>query len=181
MSVILTLLRWNQPLHRCKEFKTEEDLVKEFGRRSGGVSFSEREVRNVARRIVSALSQTCVAEQVAKEWGSLPSMLQRYIMQIGNEGGHSGNVGKGFAYLDQLLGGTIRRAPDTDVTERRLRVYDGVLISERHRIDPARARAQALYANTERPANYDSLSKREKKQIDRELTLARKEMRQQKR
>ncbi len=177
MSVILTLIQYSQPLHRCKEFKTENDLAKAFGHRSGGLSVSEREVRNVARRIVSALSQYSVAEQVAKEWDMFPPVLQRYIMDIGNQGGHSGNVGKGFAHLDQLLGGTIRRAPDTDVTERRLRVYDGELVSERHRIDPAKARAQALYANTQRPANYNSLSKRERKQIDRELSAARRDIR----
>ena len=179
MSILLTLIHLNKPLAECKKYRTEADLAKELGKRDLGAGrFNERESRRVAQRILNALSQSAVAEQLSQEWDFLPSRLRMDISDIANGGQYkSGNMAKGIQYANELLGGRILRTEKDTPTERQLRVHDGKLVSLRHGIDPAKVRAQAMYKATERPPNYHTLSKREQKRIDRELSEVRREMR----
>src|SRR3989344_7710337 len=108
MSILLALIHRNVPLHRSKNLKTEKDLERAFGLHFGA-HYSERDSRRLARRIVNACSQPVVAEQLAKEWNNFPSRLRMDITDIANEGGQTGNVSKGVAYANQLLGGKLLR------------------------------------------------------------------------
>ena len=179
MSILLTLIHLNKPLAECKKYRTEAELTKAVGGRDMGAGrFNERESRKIAQRILNALSQNAVAEQLAKEWDILPSRLRMDISDIANGGQYkSGNMTKGIQYANELLGGRILRTEKEAPTERQLRVRDGKLVSLRHRIDQAKVRAEAMYKATKRPPNYHTLSKREQKRIDRELSQVRREMR----
>lgn len=179
-SILLYLLEKNLPLSEWPNYqhiKAEESAPRFY---SLGGPASSKEVHNQARALVNACANRLVVEQLAKELEDLPSILRVRFTQVVDDlrrkGSVSNNVSKGLGRLDELTGGKIL-ARQTGPTERTLQVIGGRKVSVERRVNPAIAGATRLYSADARPANYDKLSKRERKQIDREISEARREVR----
>lgn len=182
-SILLYLLEKNLPLSKWRDYT--HVTAGESGTRSysyGGFA-SSKEVHNVSQALVNACASRSVAERLARELDDLPSIIRVRFMQIANDlrqkGSVSNNVSKGLKYADDLTGGRIL-ARETGPTERTLQVVDGRKVSVDRRVNQAVAGAMRIYEAHVRPANYDRLSKRERKEIDREISEARREARRNK-
>ena len=104
-STVLWCLARNIPLGHLKQW-TAEQIEKEGENYRGGIGFfSSKENETAGRKIVNGLSQYHVSERLSQEWELLGSPLRKAVTRIANEHGHSGNVRKGVAYIDQLTGG----------------------------------------------------------------------------
>ncbi|QQG45328.1 MAG: hypothetical protein HYW89_00080 [Candidatus Sungiibacteriota bacterium] len=177
VSILLWCLRRNIPLARWREHTEAE--IKEAS--SGFLGYAptgganDKQLREMARRLVNACSQYSVAERIAAEWPLWPALLRMAFTDIANSGWRSGNVSKGITHLDTLLGGKIRSHTVDVTTERRIQEVDGRLIRTIHGIDPARAGAERAFAPFVRPANYAKLSAAEKRRINQRLAKERRE------
>ncbi len=185
-SLILWLLSRNLPLGHWPQYEGSREAADFQGGYSAiQVHFSsEKRVDNAARKIINALSQYSVAERMEKEWEIFPSILRMRITAIANEvmTGHahiSNSVTKGIKYADDLLGGKILaryRGP----SEMTLKIVDGRKVAVRTRINSAVAGAERAFGGFVRPPNYATMSKAQKKAINRSLAADRREFKRRK-
>lgn len=145
---------------------------------SGFSSFGDaKKLDRVAGIIVNGLSQYSVAELVAKEWEVFAPQLRMAISNLANTTTRSGNVTKGVAYLDKLLGGKIKRH-ETVQTERVVRVgTDGRLYRDSRAINRAAASASRAFAIVALPPGYDKMSPAQKRKVQQDLARIRRESR----
>ena len=178
MSLMLRLIGHNIPLWKCGGY-TEERLAEE--KRFGGVGFSlsGKNVDNIVNAIVNGLSHPDVVTLLVKEFAALPSIIRINLTDACNKtfGVRSGNKTKGISRANELLEGKLLREERLVQTVQRRRVINGEVGYESRRVNQAVAGAERLYANTALPANFNSLSKRDKKRAQREVNQVRREER----
>lgn len=172
-SILVYLLAKNLPLSHWPEYvgKVDTQFATDY--------WSGKALDNAARKMVNALSQYSVAEQMAREWEGLPAQLRMRITAIANAArgfGHiSNNVTKGIQHLDNLLGGKVL-ARQIGPTERRLVIIGGRKVSVDREINPAIAGAQRAFAGYALPPNFSKMSKAEQKKIRTQLAAERREL-----
>ncbi len=168
-SILLHLLALNLPLGHCDKYNAVT-----VDRWSAPDMWGNKALDNTARKLVNALSQYKVAEQMAKEWEGYPPLLRLRITAIANEArGHaSGNVTKGIQRLNDVLGGKIL-ARETGPTERTLQIIDGRKVSVDKRFNPAVAGAYRAFSGYALPPNFNKLPKAEQKRIRQQLAAER--------
>lgn len=170
-SKVLWLVALNLPLghhHKYSEADVEDRPA----------WWDSKKLENVAGKIVNGLSQYSVAELVAKEWDEFPPQLRMVITNTCNTGWRSGNVTKGVAYLDKLLGGKVRRHEVSMPTERVVRIgADGRLFATRRALRPAVLGASRAFAIVALPANYKNMSPQEKRREQKKLADIRRQSR----
>lgn len=169
-SILLWLVARNLPLGHCDQY-TEEDVHR---MPATSESWSDKAVRKIAQRLVNGLSQCSVTRRLAEEWELLSPRLRMDLTDIANSPNHSGNVRKGILYLDELLGGKVRRR-EVVQTERQLISTAHGVIAVRRIINPAVAGGERAFAGFRRPANYESLPAAEKKRINQQMARERRE------
>lgn len=169
-NIILWMIAHNIPLGHFEKYLEGGSLKKDV---SKGSSYSMKKKETIARAIVNGLSQYAVAEQVAKEWDSFDSQIRMLITDMcNNTASLSGNVRKGVARLDQLLGGKIRRH-ETGPTVRKLVMVEGRVVPNYQPVNLAAANAERAFATVSKPANYHKMSPQEKRKWSEEAARAR--------
>lgn len=176
MSKILWMIGRNIPLgHHERYGKAEMESQGVFGGSFFGSFSNPKRLDRVASTIVNGLSQYSVAELLAREWDSLPPQVRMAVTNLANTTSRSGNVNKGIAYLDKLLGGKVRRH-DVGQTERVVRTGDdGRLYRDSRRINPAVAGASRAFGIIALPPNYSQMSPAQKRKVQQELAKIRRE------
>lgn len=170
-------------LSRCSEFTRQRideiSDAKEVARLQGKkvkVVYLGKDDKEIARLLVNACSQYSVAERLAEEWDLLGPGIRMAFTDLANSGWRSGNVTKGLAHLDKLLGGRIFRREYVE-KERALKKRDGKsYVAYRSPVSPAVTGAQIAFAAFGLPANYQKLSPAEKKRIRDRLARERRAM-----
>ena len=174
-STVLWCLGRNIPLGHLKEWTLEKiEQEGEKYRSSGSIGFfSSKEIETAGRKIVNGLSQYHVSERLSQEWELLGSPLRMAVTRIANEHGHSGNVRKGVAYLDQLTGGKILRKMFIE-TERVLLERDGMTAAGERRVRSlAVIGAKQAFAAFATPKDYHNWSPSKKKAFREQMARER--------
>ena len=172
MGVLLNMVSANVPLHTWRTFAQTRPA-----QHAGIGWFSEKKLDRVAGAIVAGLANDETIALVAAEWESLPALLRSRITLIANgqRGTSSNNRSKGIVRLDKLLGGKILSTIDRQVTERKLRVIDGKLVSVRQVVQPGVAGAERAFAAFTKPPGYSSWSPARKRAYQQEVAAARRQ------
>lgn len=162
-STVLWCLARNIPLGHLKQW-TREQIEREGENYRGGIGFyTAKEIENAGRKIVNGLSQYHVAERASQEWELFGPALRMAVTRIANEPGHSGNVRKGIAYLDQLTGGKVLSRVRVE-TERVLVERGGMTaVGERRVRSSAVIGAERAFAAFALPKDYHTWSPARKK------------------
>lgn len=172
-STALWCLARNIPLGHLKHW-TKERIEQEGENYRGGIGFfTAKEIENAGRKIVNGLSQYHVAERASQEWELFGPALRMAVTRIANEYGHSGNVRKGIAYLDELTGGKILSRVHVE-EERVLKERHGkTFVGYRRPVSAAVTGAGRAFAAFALPRDYNTWPPAKKKAYREQLARER--------
>lgn len=136
MSLVLAMLRANEPLHKWEGFDSSRSPS------SAGV---KHDTRKMAQKILSQCSHPKTVELVAREFYNLPERLRIDFRTLASDHtSASGNVRKGLQRLNEKLGGKLLAEEHTKVFQQRVETRDGVKY-RKIKVDEAVAGAKRKY------------------------------------
>ena len=183
MSLLLWMIEKNLHLHDWKNqerIKQEQERLAAAEKRPYRFSYSgwsAKDAYDVGKVIANSCSNGEAIELIAKEWDSLPPIIRMAATNEMNlaHGTRSHNKTKGIRRLDDLLGGRVLRSRDNGLTDRKLVVVDGKLVSTEKKLNVSALAAQGAHAGYGLPENYKNLPPAEKRRLREKLAHQRRE------
>lgn len=137
MSLTLTMLRANVPLHKWREFDTSKAR--------SAYGYQKEDTRKMAQQILSQCSHSDVVELVARDFSQFPERLRIDFRTLASsENSCSGNVRKGLQRLNEKLGGKLLKAEQDLTFNKRTETKDGVFY-KKVKVNEAVAAAKRKY------------------------------------